>query len=99
MGVANRKIKLVTFDGSTEADALNFKITAEALAYSGDHVVNQGAGEAMKCTYGTLLIGTSHVEGCSLDGSSNALGEFPGELSFGSLDSHKTALIQSDFDS
>ena len=60
MGIAQVHNQLLALLGHTIADAVDFQLLAEALGNAFDHVVNQGAGQAMEASVLFLIVGALH---------------------------------------
>ena len=86
MGVADVKVELVTLDGGTETDALDFQIAAEAGAHARDHVVDESTGQAVKGADSAVIAAAGEHGAVPLDGKGDFLGKVPAEFPLGALD-------------
>ena len=48
MGITQQQVDLVALDGGLEADALDFQLLDKALAHALDHVIDEGAAQAVQ---------------------------------------------------
>ena len=89
--------QLAALLGGTIADALNFQILTEALGNTDDHVMDQGAGQAMEAACLLLVIGAGNQNLIALDSNSHqrmklgmqgTLGALNGDSVLGRIDLH-----------
>ena len=77
--------QLAALLGGTIADALNFQILAEALGNTDDHVMDQGAGQAMEAACLLLVIGAGNQNLIALDSNSHQRMKFGMQGTLGAL--------------
>ena len=68
MGEAQVHDQLVALLSHTVAHAVDVQLLLEALGDAHDHVVQQGAGQAVQAAVGLLVVGTGHMDHIALLG-------------------------------
>jgi len=86
MALAELEVDDCTFNGGTEADAVNFEILAITLADAVDHVADQTLGGAMHGAHFAVFALAGDIEFLAFSGDVNAGWKGPVELAFGALD-------------
>ena len=77
--------QLVALLSSTVANALDFQVLAEALGNTDDHVVDEGAGQAMEAAGLLLVIRSGNQNLIALDGNSHQRMKFGMQGTLGAL--------------
>jgi hypothetical protein len=88
MAFADAQIKLVAFDGSPEASALDLKAFGESIADALDQIVDDGARCAVHSTSTTIFRGPGDGENGLANFQINPVRQGPFEFALRSLDGH-----------
>ena len=90
-------MQFLALDLSAVTDAGDVEFAGETLLDAGDHVLHEGARQAVQCTRDTLFRRTRHNDRIAFDGNLDLRVRLEGELALGAFNL-QLAIVHDDFD-